>query len=205
MENVLSQAYDLAIQFLFLVDDPIPEAIPDVFYDTLANLKKRESEKSTWLAFNQNRFYQMLPPRLQEKLTQICLERHISLVEHFVIDSETGYQADPAIIRRIVTSLHNQVIEFGENIITRGEPVLGVIFVKEHTVTVLGIADSVRLLDFNETGFFGEWEVIFDRLAERSYVATNQNSMCDIMTQYYFIKPSDFMAILNEFEEFDKF
>jgi len=40
-------------------------------------------------------------------------------------------------------------------------------------VTVLGVMDTVRLLDFNENGFIGEWEVIFDRVAERSYVATN--------------------------------
>ena len=115
----------------------------------------------------------MLPPRLQERLTQICLERHLSLVEHFVVDAESGYQADPAIVRLLVTSLHNQVMEFGENIITKGQPVTGVIFIKEHSVTVLGILDSVRLLDFHEGGFIGEWEVIFDKYAERSYVATN--------------------------------
>lgn len=147
----------------------------------------------------------MLPPRLQERLTQICLERHLSLVEHFVIDVESGYQADPAIVRLLVTSLHNQVMEFGENIITKGQPVTGVIFIKEHSVTVLGILDSVRLLDFHETGFIGEWEVIFDKNAERSYVATNAHEFPSISTQYYFIKPHDFTSILNEFEEFDKF
>lgn len=52
MDNVIRQAHDDAIEFLFLVDDPIPTAIHDVFYDTLANLKVRESEKSTWLAFS---------------------------------------------------------------------------------------------------------------------------------------------------------
>jgi len=59
---------------------------------------------------------------------------------------------------------------------------MGVIFIKEHGVTVLGILDSVRLLDFYEYSFFGEWEVIFDRNAERSYVATNQNGLQDVAT-----------------------
>lgn len=64
MEKVLAKAYDDAIEFLFLIDDPIPTAIHDVFYDSLANLKVRESEKSTWAAFNQNVFYKQMPPRL---------------------------------------------------------------------------------------------------------------------------------------------
>lgn len=49
-------------------------------------------------------------------------------------------------------------------------------------MTVLGILDSMRLLDFEETGFFGEWEVIFDKPAERSYVATNKQELCDVST-----------------------
>lgn len=65
---VLAKAYNDAIEFLFLVDDPIPAAIDDAIYNSLANYKVRESEKSTWAAFNQNKFYKMLPPKLQEKL-----------------------------------------------------------------------------------------------------------------------------------------
>jgi len=33
MANVLAKAYDDAIEFLFLIDDPIPSAIPDAYYD----------------------------------------------------------------------------------------------------------------------------------------------------------------------------
>lgn len=33
MANVLTKAYDDAIEFLFLIDDPIPSAIPDAYYD----------------------------------------------------------------------------------------------------------------------------------------------------------------------------
>lgn len=47
-------------------------------------------------------------------------------------------------------------------------------FLKEHGVSVLGILESVRLLDFYEFSFFGEWEVIFDKPAERSYIAINR-------------------------------
>jgi|LauGreDrversion4_2_1035121.scaffolds.fasta_scaffold164118_1 hypothetical protein len=92
-----------------MVDAPLPQSIPDNFYDKLASQKKYESEKSTWLAFNQNKFYQMLPPRLQDKLTQICLDRHFTLIDHFVSDAESGYQPDKTVIRRIVTSLNNMM------------------------------------------------------------------------------------------------
>lgn len=64
MSKVLKHSYENAIQFLFMVDAPLPQSIPDTFYDKLASQKKCESEKSTWLAFNQNKFYQMLPPWL---------------------------------------------------------------------------------------------------------------------------------------------
>lgn len=64
MKAVLAKAHDDAIEFLFLIDDPLPEAIHDVFYDSLANLKVREAEKSTLIAFSQNKFYSLLPPNL---------------------------------------------------------------------------------------------------------------------------------------------
>jgi hypothetical protein len=70
---------------------------------------------------------------------------------------------------------------------------------------VLGIQESVRLLDYFEFSYFGEWEVIFDRPAERSYVAINRNMVSELPTQVYFIKPQDFHSILAEFVEFDKF
>lgn len=129
----------------------------------------------------------------------------MSLVEHFVTSQDSGYVSDTAIVRRIVTSLHNQTVEFGENVITKGASVIGIMFIKEHGVTALGILDSVRLLDFYEYSFFGEWEVIFETNAERSYVAVNRHSLFDAPTQVYYIKPNDFHAILDEFEEFDKF
>ena len=53
-------------------------------------------------------------------------------------------------MKRIVTSLQNEIFEFGEYIIQEKNHVIGVIFVKEHGVTVLGINESVRLLDFYE-------------------------------------------------------
>jgi len=40
----------------------------------------------------------------------------------------------------------------------------------------------VRLLDYFEFSYFGEWEVIFDRPAERSYVAINRNMVSDLHT-----------------------
>ena len=182
MANVLAKAYDDAIEFLFLIDDPIPSAIPDAYYDQLSNLKRKESEKSTYIAFNQNIFYETLPPKLQSNLVNICLEKHLQLVEQIITDQESGYFSDPAIIRRIVTSLHYQTVEFGEHIIAKGGQSMGVIFIKEHGVTVLGIQESVRLLDYFEFSYFGEWEVIFDRPAERSYVAINRNMVSDLHT-----------------------
>lgn len=205
MSNVLSNAFNDAIEILFLIDEPIATAIDSQFYDTLADTKMREAEKSTWLAFQQNLFYQQLPPKLQDKLVQICLDRHYSLIQHFVIDQETGYTSDSAIQRRIVTSLHNEVFEFGKPIIRKGNHPVGILFVKEQIVTVLGIKESVRLLDLDENSYFGEWEVIFNKRAERSYIATNINHQSDVFTQVYFIKPNDFHAIMSISQDFDKF
>lgn len=48
--------------------------------------------------------------------------------------------------------------------------------IKKNGVTVLGIDGSIRILDLYEESFFGEWEVIFDKPSERSYIAINQNN-----------------------------
>ena len=91
-----------------------------------------------------------MPPKLQQNLTEICLERHLSLIENFVIDKDIGFTSDAAICRRIVTSLHSEVFDFGAPIIKIGQMPMGIIFVKERGITVLGIMETVRLLDFYE-------------------------------------------------------
>lgn len=98
-----------------------------------------------------------------------------------------------------MTSLHNEVFDFGAPIIQIGEMPIGIIFVKERGITVLGIMETVRLLDFYEQSYVGEWEVIFQKPAERSYIAMNKNHQSDLQTQVYFIKPDDFRDILNVF------
>lgn len=57
LKNVIRAAYEDAIDFLFQIDDPSPLAIDDDFYDSLAAFKILESEKSTWNAFNNNKYY----------------------------------------------------------------------------------------------------------------------------------------------------
>ena len=64
MKHVVNKAYNDAIDFLFQIDDPCPAALEDDFYESLASYKIREAEKSTWSAFTNNKFYQLLPPRL---------------------------------------------------------------------------------------------------------------------------------------------
>lgn len=91
-----------------------------------------------------------------------------------------------------MTSLHNEVFDFGQPVISKGQTPIGIIFVKERGITVLGILESVRLLDFYEQSYVGEWEVIFEKPAERSYIAVNKNHQSDLQTHIYFIKPDDF-------------
>ena len=57
LKSTILKAHEDAIDFLFRIDDPIPEAIDDDFYEVLAATKKRELERSTHLAFKQNRFF----------------------------------------------------------------------------------------------------------------------------------------------------
>lgn len=70
---------------------------------------------------------------------------------------------------------------------------------------MLGCKESVRLLDFFENSFIGEFEVIFKQPAERSYVAINRKMSSDVSTQVYFCRPDDFNHILSDFDDFDKF
>lgn len=48
MKMMSDKAYADAIDFLFLIDDPLPTAIDNKFYEYLAEYKQRECEKSTW-------------------------------------------------------------------------------------------------------------------------------------------------------------
>lgn len=81
----------------------------------------------------------------------------------------------------------------------KGCSALGVVFIKEHGVSVLGVKESVRLIDYYDHSFIGVFEVIFRQPAERGYVAVNRRSLIDVVTQVYFVKPEDFLAIINDF------
>jgi hypothetical protein len=79
----LQEAYNDAIDFLFRIDEPSPEAIEDAFYESLSEYKVREAEKSTWAAFSKSKFFKLLPPRMQGSLITVTLEKHMSLLEFF--------------------------------------------------------------------------------------------------------------------------
>lgn len=70
---------------------------------------------------------------------------------------------------------------------------------------MLGVKETVRLLDFYECSFVGEFEVIFKTPAERTYTAVNKKMVEDISTQVYYCQSDDFSAILEDFDDFDKF
>lgn len=124
----------------------------------------------------------MLPPRLQEQLVTTTLEKHLDLLNFFFVDHDTGYCTSKAFIRRMITNLQYSAFKFGEPIIKQGFSACGVLFIQTHGLTVLGCKESVRLLDFFENSFIGEFEVIFKQKAERSYIAINKKMSVEVNT-----------------------
>jgi signal-transduction protein with cAMP-binding, CBS, and nucleotidyltransferase domain len=147
----------------------------------------------------------MLPPRLQDQLVNTTLEKHIELLKLFFIDYESGLTTDKALVRRLVTALQFTSFSFGEHIIKKGSHALGVVFIQTHGVTVLGCNQTIRLLDFYDGSWCGEFESIFRQPAERSFIAVNKQSNTTLSTMVYFCKPDDFNEILSDFDDFDKF
>lgn len=90
---------------------------------------------------------------------------------------------------------------FGEQILIKGDDPIGVMFLSLNGATVLGINDSVRILDLYEQSFFGEWEVIFEKPSERSYIAINDRNDPTVSTQFYFIKPEYFHLMMEDFKD----
>jgi hypothetical protein len=64
MEKILRNAFNEAIDILFRISQPCPTTIEDTLYESLAEYKVREIEKSTYVAFQNNKFFIELPPRL---------------------------------------------------------------------------------------------------------------------------------------------
>ena len=84
--------------------------------------------------------------------------------------------SDPAIITKLVTGLSYNEVLFGEAIVEIGQHPVDIMIIKKNGVSVLGIDGNIRILDLFEESFFGEWEVIFDKPSERSYIAINHNN-----------------------------
>jgi len=55
--------------------------------------------------------------------------------------------SDPSIITRIVTALTYMEVKEGEIILEKDEYSIGIMFIKKNGVSVLGINDTIRMID----------------------------------------------------------
>ena len=94
-------------------------------------------------------------------MVQTTLSKQIKLLSFFFNDHISGYSANKAIVRRMITSLHYSSFGYGSYILRKNFEVFGVIFLKENGISILGVNESVRLIDFYENSFIGEFETIF--------------------------------------------
>lgn len=137
-----------------------------------------------------------MTPRLQEKLIITTLEKHLDLLNHFFLDHETGYTTTRALQHKLVTSLEYSFYEFGDPIIRKGQLPQGIVFIEKNGLTVLGCQEQIRLLDYYEHSFVGEFEVIFRVPAERSYIAVNKDEIPKTNTTVYIVKADCFREVL---------
>lgn len=61
----------------------------------------------------------------------------------------------------MITSLHYSSYSYGNLILRKGFESIGVIFLKENGISILGVNESIRLIDLYENSFIGEFETIF--------------------------------------------
>jgi len=47
--------------------------------------------------------------------------------------------------------------------------------IKENGVTIVSEIHEIRLVDLNESSFFGEYEILFGSCSEYSYISTNKS------------------------------
>jgi hypothetical protein len=78
------------------------------------------------------------------------LDKQIELLTVFFTDETLGYSANTAIIRRVVTSLNYGQYDYGTVVMRKHCKALGVVFIKDNGISVLGIEDKVRLVDLYE-------------------------------------------------------
>ena len=121
------------------------------------------------------------------------------------MDHETGYTTTRTLQHRLVTSLQYSFYEFGDPIIRKGQLPQGIVFIEKNGLTVLGCQEQIRLLDFYESSFVGEFETIFRVVAERSYIAVNKDEIPKMNTNVYIVNADTFNELLLDYSDFDKF
>lgn len=58
----------------------------------------------------------------------------------------------------------------------------GIFFIEKNGLTILGCDETIRLMDIYEQGYIGEFESIFNQVAERSCVAVNKKDNASYLT-----------------------
>lgn len=141
-------------------------------YEDMAEYQADQEASGTHQAFAKSHFYNLLPPQLQSLVVSQTMKLEIERFEFFFHDYLTGFKANPRLVVQLMTMLRAERFYPGDVVIRAGDYSEAIYFVRQGTITVVASNGSMRLVDLQQGSFFGEYQILFQKISIFSYVAT---------------------------------
>ena len=73
------------------------------------------------MSFQENKFYNVLPPKLKTRIVEESLTRYYDKFEYFFMDKDSLNLPDKVFVRKILSSLQSKVFMPGNPIVRAGQ------------------------------------------------------------------------------------
>eukprot|EP00347_Sterkiella_histriomuscorum_P022982 403336404 len=151
------------------------------------------SFKYYFKSIKQDSFYQLLPPRLKQKLMIELYKPYLQKFSYFFEDQERQYYADTQYISKIIRNLNCQIHGPETTFVKPSQHFKYFYFIYSGKIDVYDKNDNL-LVQYIAGGFFGEQEIIFKLKSNYNFrvsdqgpavlLCINEKKLCKILKNY---------------------
>lgn len=199
-EQIVEQKKDEITYFLFQIDRLIPnKKIENFVYDNAAEYIETTYEHGLVQSFKDSEFFDLLTPKLKNKLVFELLDSYYKKFYFFFNDIQEKVFADDVFIRKILSSMHCQIFFPSVKVVEIGKEVFSIYFIYKGTITVNAEGEE-ELTCLPSGSFFGDYQILFDLKSNYEFMSTVEDE-----TWCMTVPKDEFIEICEEFPQFHAF
>lgn len=168
--EIVQERVDDMEKYLFNISSIMkPKQLPQNIIDLCKKNMEESIENSTAHYFEDNQFFQELPPNIKKRLISTVLHFEIEKFQFFFEDFEgKGKKAPTDFVNQVLTNLDSRLYPIGQVIIEREHRVESLMLIQQGKCNLNGWIDSrgeqlkVQVVRLLESSWFGDFQILLE-------------------------------------------